>query len=326
MNSQATTAAPSAAETLTPEARSTPNEANATRALRLGLPKGRMQKGLFQLLSDAGLPVRETARGYRPRIQSPDPERTFEVKLLKPQNVVTMLLSGRRDLGFCGADWVAELGADTAEAEGGPLVELFDTGLDAVRLVAAAPRELLETGALPGRPLMVASEFTRLTQRWITARGQGDSFVRSFGATEVFPPEDADLVCDLTQTGATLEANGLEIVDELLCSSTRLYARARLLDDPQLAQRTDEFVLLLRSVLEARQRTIFECNVPADRLDAVVDVLPGLGRATVAELAGGAGYAVKAAVPRTELPRLIPLVRARGGTDLLVSSLDQVLP
>jgi ATP phosphoribosyltransferase len=339
MNPQATTAAPTAAQT-TPASLDGPSnagrpaaansraqeEARAARRLRLGLPKGRMQAGLFRLLSDAGLPVRETARGYRPSIQGSDEERGYEVKLLKPQNVVTMLLSGRRDLGFCGADWVAELGADSGDAPGGPLVELFDTGLDAVRLVAAAPAELLEDGALPARPLMVASEFQRMTRRWIEARGQGDSFVRSFGATEVFPPEDADLVCDLTQTGATLEANGLVVVDELLRSSTRLYARARLLEDASAARRVDELVLLLRSVLEARKRTIFECNVPRDRLDAVVEVLPGLGRATVAELAGGAGYAVKAAVPREVLPQLIPLVRARGGTDLLVSSIEQVLP
>lgn len=305
---------------------SDPRPLPAARPLRLGLPKGRMQRGLYQLLADAGLPVRDTARGYRPQIQSRDSDRSFEVKLLKPQNVVSMLQAGRRDLGFCGADWVAELDQADAERSTPRLVELFDTDLDPVRLVAAAPRALLESGALPSRPLVVASEFERLSRRWIETRNQGDTFVRSFGATEVFPPEDADLVLDLTQTGATLEANGLTVVDELLCSSTRLYAREDLLDDPRLAERADEFVLLLRSVLEARRRTIFECNVPGDRLEAVVDVLPGLGRATVAELAGGAGYAVKAAVPRAELPRLIPLVRARGGTDLLVSSLDQVLP
>ena len=192
----------------------------ATRTtLRLGLPKGRMEAGVLQLLAEAGIRVHPTARNYRPSVSLPQ----AEAKTMKPQNIVEMLALGRRDVGFAGADWVEEMDAD--------LVELLDTGLDPVKVVAAAPESLVENGELPVRPLVVTSEYERLTRRWIASRGLDAEFARSYGATEVFPPEDADVIVDNTATGATLLANGLVIVDTLLESSTRLYASREALDD-----------------------------------------------------------------------------------------------
>src|SRR5216683_2448547 len=146
----------------------------SSRRLRLGLPKGRMEQGVLTLLAEAGIHVRPSARGYRPEVSLPD----TEAKLLKPQNVVEMLAVGSRDVGFAGADWVAELEAD--------VVELLDTELDPVQVVAATP-----------------------------------------------------------------EANGLQVVDLLLASSTRLFANRRALEVPERRQRIDDLVLLLRSVLDA---------------------------------------------------------------------------
>ena len=143
---------------------------------------------------------------------------------------------------------------------------------------------------------MVASEYARLTSNWIAARGMEDRFVRSYGATEVFPPEDADVIVDNTATGSTLHANGLEIVDEVLRSSTRLYASRQAMNDPSRRARIDDLVLLVRSVLEARQRVMLEVNVPEDRLAALLDVLPCMRQPTVSTLAGGQGYAVKSPV------------------------------
>src|SRR5436309_16113797 len=126
---------------------------------RLGLPKGRMETGVLTLLADAGIRVRPSARGYRPDVSLPG----AEAKLLKPQNIVEMLVLGSRDVGFAGADWVAELEAD--------VVELLDTGLDPVQVVAATPKTLLVDGHLPARRLVVASEYERLARRWIAERG-----------------------------------------------------------------------------------------------------------------------------------------------------------
>lgn len=284
---------------------------------RLGLPKGRMEQSVLTLLADAGIRVRPSARGYRPDVSLPG----AEAKLLKPQNVVEMLALGSRDVGFAGADWVAELEAD--------IVELLDTGLDPVQLVAAAPAGLLEAGRLPRLPerrLIVASEYERLARGWIRAYGVCAEFVRSYGATEVFPPEDADIIVDNTATGATLEANGLVIVDVLMRSSTRLYAHRAALDDPTRRRYVDDLVLLITSVLEARRRVMLEVNASAACLDAVVGVLPSMRQATVAPLFGNGGYAVKAAVPRELLHQVIPAVKAAGGTDVVVSTFSQIVP
>ena len=285
-----------------------------TAILRFALPKGRMQAGIFQLMADAGLPVRAGSRDYRPTLPLPG----VEAKILKPQTIVEMLHLGRRDLGFAGADWVAELGAD--------LVEVLDTGLDPVRLVAATPRELLVDGSLPARPLVVASEYERLTRAWIARRGLTATFVRSFGATEVFPPDDADCIVDNTATGATLAANGLAIVDELMRSSTRLYAHPAAWEDPARRGAIERIVMLLRSVLEARKRVMVEVNVAQGDLESVVQALPCMREPTISPLHHGAGYAVKAAVPRELLPTVIPEIKARGGTDIVVSALGQIVP
>jgi ATP phosphoribosyltransferase len=283
--------------------------------LRLALPKGRMQEGVFTLLADAGIRVRAGSRGYRPTVSLPG----IEAKILKPQNIVEMLHLGSRDVGFAGADWVRELRAD--------VVEVLDLGLDPVRLVAAAPSELLDSkGDLPKRPLVVASEYENLATEWIRRRGLDATFVRSYGATEVFPPEDADCIVDNTATGATLEANGLAIVDEVMRSSTRLFAHRSVLADSGKKASLDHLVLLLRSVLEARRRVMLEVNVgPAD-LEAVVAALPCMREPTISPLHGNAGFAVKAAVPRDDLPRVVLDVKRAGGSDIVVTNLSQIVP
>ena len=281
--------------------------------LRIALPKGRMQQALFSLLADAGVSVSVDARGYRPTLSLEG----VVCKLLKPQSIVELLELGSRDIGFAGADWVAELEAN--------LVEVLDTGLDPVQLVAAAPAVMLVNGDLPKRRLVVASEYERLTHRWIAQRGLDASFIRSYGATEVFPPEDADCIVDNTATGSTLKANGLTILDTLMRSSTRLYAHPEALEHRERREKIEHLVLLLRSVLDARRRVMLEVNVPAEKLEDLVAVLPCMREPTISRLHGEAGYAVKAAVPREDLPKIIPAIKARGGSDVVVTSISQIV-
>jgi ATP phosphoribosyltransferase len=288
---------------------------NDPATLRVALPKGRMQEGVTRLLTDAGIQVRLGERAYRPTLSLP----ATEVKLLKPQNAVEMLHAGSRDIGFAGADWVAELGTE--------LIELLDTGLDPVRVVAAAPANLLDSdGRLPtDRRLVIASEYTRITEDWIAGSGLTATFLRSYGATEVFPPEDADCIVDNTATGATLRANGLQIVDELMTSSTRLYAFPGALEDPERRARIEDLILLLRSVLDARQRVMLELNVDADSMPGVIEVLPAMRLPTVSPLHPNGGFAVRAAVLRSQLPSLVPVLKARGATDLVVTTPTQIV-
>ena len=173
----------------------------------------------MRLLDDAGIRLTFDRRGYRPTISLDG----FETKILKPQNIVEMLHLGSRDLGFAGADWVVEKGAE--------LVELVDTALDPVRIVAAAAPDFLDRRTGPAKPgFVVATEYERITGDWLERRGFDGRVVRSYGATEVFPPEDADCIVDNTATGATLKANGLHDLrraDALLDPALRLPALAR---------------------------------------------------------------------------------------------------
>ena len=282
-------------------------------SVQLALPKGRIFEGVTRLFADAGCPLKTTVRDYRPQLSVPG----FSTKILKPQGIVEMLNAGRRDLGFAGLDWVSELNAD--------VIELLDTGLDPVRVVAAAPESLLIDGQLPNRPLIVASEYTRLAQSWIEKQCIEAQFVRSWGATEVLPPEDADCVIDNTATGSTLSANRLKIVDTLMYSSTRIYASKPAMDDPWRRDQIENLVLLLKAVLDARKRVMLEFNVNPEKLEQIVTLVPAMRKPTVAALEGKTGFAVKSVVPRECLAKLIPQIKQAGASDIVVSHINQVI-
>lgn len=280
--------------------------------INLALPKGRMAEGVLNLMEAAGLKVLANGRNYRPLCRDP----RFELKILKPQDIVRMVELGRHDLAFAGHDWVVELGASVDE--------LLDTELDSVRIVAAAPEALVASGELKSRPIVVASEYERITKDWLGRQGYNAVFVRSHGATEVFPPEDADMIVDNTATGRTLAENGLAEIATLMRSSTRLIANPSLMKGPR-GETVAEFLLLLRSVLDARKRVMLEMNVGAAALEAVLGALPCMRRPTVTPLSGDGGFAVKSAVLRAEVPAIIPRLKAAGAVDILEYPFSKVV-
>ncbi len=283
------------------------------RTIRLVIPTGRMREAVVRLLEGAGLTIPETDRGYRPRGSDP----RFEIKLLKAANIPTLVELGAHDAGFSGDDWIQESGARVET--------ILDTGLLPVRVVSAAPAGSDPFGTITGRPLVVASEYERLTRGYMEGRAIDWRYLRTWGATEVFPPEDADLIVDNTATGSSLAAHRLEVIDELLTSTTRFIANSRSLLDPDIRGPIDDLALLMRAVLEARRRVLLEMNVPADRLDHVVSLLPSMKSPTVQPLYGNGSYAVKAAVPRDRVDRLIPELLRAGATDILEASIRRVI-
>lgn len=282
--------------------------------VRLALAKGRMFDEVVQLLKEAGIRITQSERGYRPNISLPH----FTAKILKPRNVIGMLHANSRDLGFAGNDWVAETGAE--------LVPLLETNLNPVRLVVAAPHDLLEDGQLPDRELVIATEYPNLAKRWIAEQKLNARVLTTFGATEVFPPEDADLIIDNTATGSTLRANGLTILDDVLTSSTGLYASPAAAADPVKRPMIDDFVLLLQSVLSARGRVMMDLNVQQENLPAVLQCLPSMRQPTVSPLSDSEWVAVRAAVPRSELAAMIPRLKAAGAFDIVTSTPEQIIP
>ena len=269
---------------------------------------------VLSLLGEAGIQVRKSERDYRPSINLDD----FNTKILKPRNVITMLAEGARDIGFAGNDWVREMRAE--------LVELLDTGLNPVRLVVAAPADMVSESRFPFAGMRIATEYVQLANDWLAQQQLQAKVLQTYGATEVFPPEDADCIIDNTASGSTLRANNLQIVDEVMQSSTKLYANPRSLENPGIRNRVDTLVTLLRSVLEARSRVMVELNVSAECLDQVVEVLPCMRRPTISTLHGDAGFAIRAAVPKNELLKVVPLLKERGATDIVTSSFAQIVP
>ena len=312
-----------AASAESPSASASADAADAT-MIFMALPKGHMQENVFKLLEDAGMKVSlGNARGYRPSIPLPN----YDVKLLKPQNILGMLQTGSRDLGFGGADWVTELGIEG-------LVEVMDTGMDPVRIVAAAPAPLgaamLKSGVgRDGRRLIVASEYEVLTKRWLASKGLEATFLHAFGATESLPPEDADLIVDNAATGSTLKANNLEILDTLMNSTTRLFASAAAWADPAKRRRIETFSMLLKAVLEARKRKMVTFNIAADKLDGFVTSLPAARAPTVSPLHHSSGvvaaYAVQIACLATLVPSLLPQIKEKGGVDVIVTDIRMLI-
>lgn len=280
--------------------------------ITLALPKGRMFASLVSLLARAGLDVSHFERSYRPASNDP----RVALKILKPQNIPALVELGRHDVGFTGHDWILETGCR--------VLELDDVELDPVRLVLAGPAGW-RPPADAASPVVVASEYERITRRFLEEKGWPFRFVRSFGATEVFPPEDADLIVDNAATGQTLRANGLEELEEIMRSTTRLVASERALRRPEVRQFADDLVLLLRGVRAAESRVILEMNVNDGNLERIVAALPAMKNPTVAPLVDGS-HALKAAVPQADVPRLIPLLKALGATDILEYPIRKVIP
>jgi ATP phosphoribosyltransferase len=278
--------------------------------LRILIPKGRIFDNIQELFADAGLSLTVRGRTLRPDAEG------YEIKLMKPQNIGTLLELGAHDCGFTGLDWIEESGAE--------VVEVLDLGFDRVRVVAAAPAHLDDT-ALAAKKIVAATEYVRLAERWLNARGYSYRILRTFGATEVFPPDDADLIVDNTATGQTLKDNGLRIVDTLLESSTRFVASKEAIDDPVRREQIGELAMIFRAALDGRDKVMLEMNVSKEAFPQLVEGLPAMRSPTVAPLYREAGFAVKIAVQKNEAGALIPRLKALGASDIVEYGLRKVV-
>jgi ATP phosphoribosyltransferase len=224
---------------------------------------------------------------------------------------------GSHDAGFTGIDWIRESGADVAE--------IMDLGFDRVRIVAAIPQQFDEV-RLRSKKLVVATEYVNLAEQWLKASGYQYRILRTYGATEVFPPDDADMIIDNTSSGQTLRDNGLAIIDTLLESSTRFVASRAAMADNAKRGRIEELAMLFRAVLDGRDRVMLEMNIPKDCFEAVAAGLPAMRSPTVAPLYGGEGFAVKIAVKKHEVPGIIPRLKKLGALDIVEYDLRKVVP
>jgi len=280
--------------------------------LRLLVPKGRIFDKIADLLTEAGFPVALAERTYRPSLGVD----WIDAKIMKPQNVGELLELGSHDAGFTGIDWIKESGADVAE--------VMDLGFDKVKIVAAVPKESGEE-LLKTKKLVVATEYVNLAKSWLGKSGYQYRILRTYGATEVFPPDDADMIIDNTSSGQTLKDNGLKIIGTILESSTRFVASHSALADPEKRNRVEELAMLFRAVLDGRDRVMLEMNIPKGCFETMINSLPAMRSPTVAPLFGDSGYAVKIAVKKHEVPDIIPRLKKLGALDIVEYDLRKVV-
>jgi ATP phosphoribosyltransferase len=294
--------------------------ANSDKILKMTLPKGRIQERVLSLLGAVGLEFKTGNRSYRPSSS----DATVEAKILKAQNIPALIHLGRHDCGFTGADWVYEQQAD--------VVELLDLKYDPVQIVAAIPEDLLNSEANPfknkSKQIIIASEYKRCTEDLIAKHQLNAIYVRSYGATEAFPPEDADIIVDNTATGSTLRMNRLAIVDEIMRSTTRFIASKEAMANPWKRERLDELVMLMEARLRAKKRVLLEMNVSEAKFQTVINCLASLSMnsPTVSNLYGQTGFAVKVAVEVNKVPQLIVQLVQAGATDILEYQLEKIIP
>lgn len=288
------------------------------------LPKGSLERATLELFEAADLTVRRSSDvDYRAQIDDP---RVGEVRILRPQEIPVYVAEGMFDLGITGRDWIEERGAEVVS-----LGELSysKASSDPVRVVLAVAessphRELADLAALPG-PVRVSTEYPELTRRALQRHGVEAEISLSYGATEAKVPDIADCVVEITETGRALRAAGLRIVDTLLVSRTELIACPAAAADPAKRHAMEQIRTLLHGALEAREKVLVKLNVPADRLAAVVGVLPSMRAPTVSELTDGRGYALETVSEKSGINTLIPALKDAGATDILEVPLSKIV-
>ncbi len=287
--------------------------------LKILLAKGRIYDSVYELLDDVGISIYLPDRTYFPTTNQDD----LAFQVVKPQITSMLLAQNKADVGFSGKDWVYENGVEN------DVVEIMDLGFDKVRIVAAIP-ETKSFDELLKNPVTIATEYQKLSQKWLDDNNLKGTIFRTWGTSEGFVQDTDDalaqILIDNTSTGSSLKANRLKIEATLLESSTRMYASKAAMNDPAKKQKIMELKMLFEAVLAARNRVMLEMNVTRARFEDLVKGLPSMKSPTISPLYGDDGYAIKIAVKRSEVPVLLPRLKELGATDILEYDLRKVLP
>jgi ATP phosphoribosyltransferase len=290
--------------------------------LKLVIPKGSLEEQTLRLFEAADLRVRRgSARDYHGTV---DDDRIERVSILRPQEIPLYVQDGLFDLGITGQDWIAETDAD---------VEILTTLSYArsgtghgTQVVLAVPNAHPATTAKEFPPdTRISTEFLRLTERYFEDLGIPVKVVWSYGATEAKVPEIVDAIVDVTETGNTLRAHGMRIVETLLTSEPVLIANRETLTDGTKRTAVEDIRTLLLGALRAEGRVLIKLNVTEERLQEVLTVVPSMKAPTVSPLSEG-GYAIEAVVEKRGVNRLIPELKGAGGTDILELPISKIVP
>ncbi|MBB6050649.1 ATP phosphoribosyltransferase [Armatimonas rosea] len=287
--------------------------------LKLGLPKGSLQDATFKLFAQAGWTVRVDSRSYHPVIDDPE----LEPILMRPQEIPRYLEDGVIDAGLTGWDWIKDNGADVVE-----VCEL--TYSKATRnpmrivLAVAGDSEIQSVKDLEGKRL--ATEYVRLTTKWLEENGVTAHVEFSWGADEMKVPQLVDAIVVNTETGSSLKAHKLRIVgDPIIISTTRFVANKTAWADPEKRAKIEAMGMLLTGALNAGALVGLKLNVAKEDFESVIAQLPALKKPTVSPLWGNEGFAIEIIIEEHQARDLIPRLKRAGASGLVEYPLNKVV-
>jgi ATP phosphoribosyltransferase len=286
--------------------------------LRLGLPKGSLQEPTLELFKRAGFNIVVSSRSYRPAVDDDE----LEIRLLRAQEIGRYVDHGFLDCGITGRDWIVENSADVEVITD---MRYSKATSKPTRLVLVVPEDSPVRSVKDLEGKRIATEAVGLTQRYLEKHGVKAEVEFSWGATEVKVPELVDAIVDITETGSSLRANKLRIVDTLMESYPQFVSSKPAARDEWKRQKMETLVLLLKGALEARDKVGLKMNVPAAKLEEVVATLPSERSPTVSQLASPDWVAVETVIDETTVRTIIPRLKSLGAEGIVEYPLNKVV-
>ena len=289
--------------------------------LKLVIPKGSLEDQTLRLLEAADLRVRRgSPRDYHGTVED---DRIDRVSLLRPQEIPRYVEDGFFDLGITGRDWVAETGADVEILAS---LEYAKSGAGRVRIVLAVPVDHRAESAKDLPPgSRISTEYQNITERYFADLDVPVKVLWSYGATEAKVPEIVDAIVDVTETGTTLRAHGMKVIETLLESEVLLIASKEATTDPDKKAAMDDITTLLLGALRAQGKVLIKLNVAEKMLKELLEYVPAMKAPTVSPLAES-GYAIETVVEKSQVNTLIPLLKSHGATDILELPISKIVP
>ena len=287
--------------------------------LRIGLPSGSLQESTFSLFAKAGFKISSASRSYKPSVDDPE----LEIRLLRAQEISRYVEHGFLDCGLTGKDWIEENGSDVER-----ICEMVFSKASAqpTRWVLAVPESspIRSVADLQGK--VIATEAVEMTRKFLKKNGVQASVEFSWGATEVKVPDLVDAIVDVTETGSSLRANKLRILETLMTSAPQFIAnKTAWRDDAWKRGKIERIVLLLQGALNARDKVGLKMNIPENRLPDLLKALPALRNPTVAKLAGSEWVAVETIIDEKIVREIIPQLKALGAEGIIEYPLNKLV-
>ncbi len=285
----------------------------------LGLPKGSLQESTFAMFKKAGFTIRSGSRSYVPSVDDPE----IEARLIRAQEISRYVESGLLDAGLTGHDWIVENRSQVHEVAD---LVYAKQGMKPVRWVLAVPNDspIQSVKDLEGK--RIATEAVGLTRHYLEKSGVNAEVEFSWGATEVKAPELVDAIVEITETGSSLRANNLRIVETILESTTRFIANNASWENEWKRKKIEQIAMLLRGALSAETKVLLKLNVHKDNVDTVSKLLPSLHAPTLNQLAHEGWYSIESVVDETVVREVIPQLKDAGAEGIIEIPLNKVVP